>query len=51
MDKPAKKKKVANFVIDFHKELGRGQFGIVYEAVNIDTSESVAVKIIKKAES
>jgi hypothetical protein len=28
------KKKVANFVIDFTKELGRGQFGKVYGALN-----------------
>lgn len=50
MDKP-KKKKVGSFVIDFHKQLGKGQFGTVYQATNMDTNELVAVKIIIKADS
>ncbi|KAI9163550.1 Calcium/calmodulin-dependent protein kinase I [Paramyrothecium foliicola] len=31
------------------KELGSGQFGVVYKATNMDTGELMAVKIVKRA--
>lgn len=34
VSKKAVKKKVSKFIVDFSKELGVGQYGRVYEAVN-----------------
>lgn len=47
-NKKAVKKKVSKFIVDFSKELGVGQYGRVYEAVNSETHEVIAVKIIDK---
>ena len=40
---------IGQYKIHFQDSLGRGKFGIVYKATNIETKETVAVKLLKPA--